>query len=148
MGLDECRVIQFPKITDQRGNLTFIEEDRHVPFPVKRVFYIYDIPSGTDRGAHAHKTLHQVLICLSGGLEVHLDDGREQRTEHLNRPWLGLYIPPMVWASEGNFDPGTVYLVLTSDYYNEADYYRDYEQFLQAVRMGIERSDGASEGER
>lgn len=142
MGLEQCHVIEFPKITDHRGNLTFIEEGRHVPFDVKRVFYIYDIPSGEDRGAHAHKTLHQVLICLSGGLEVHLDDGVDRKTVHLNRPWLGLYIPPMVWASEGNFDSGTVYLVLTSDYYNEADYVRDYDEFLAATNDGRKRERG------
>jgi hypothetical protein len=142
MGVEQCRVIEFPKITDHRGNLTFIEEGRHVPFDVKRVFYIYDIPSGEDRGAHAHKTLHQVLICLSGGLEVHLDDGVARQMVHLNRPWLGLYIPPMVWASEGNFDSGTVYLVLTSDYYNEADYVRDYDEFLAAAQAGREGEHG------
>lgn len=130
-------LIQFPKISDHRGNLTFIEERKHVPFEVRRVFYVYDIPSGEDRGAHAHKTLEQVLICLSGALDVHLDDGHETETVHLNRPWLGLYLPPMIWASEGNFDSGTVYLVLTSDLYDEADYYRDYNQFLEAVRKGI-----------
>jgi hypothetical protein len=89
-------------------------------------------PDATRR--HAHRTLHQVVICLSGGLEVHLDDGVARQMVHLNRPWLGLYVPPMVWASEGNFDPGTVYLVLTSDYYNEADYVRDYDEFLAASR--------------
>lgn len=136
MTLDAARMIEFPKITDDRGNLTFIEECRHVPFEVRRVFYIYDIPSGEDRGAHAHKTLQQVVICLSGGLEVHLDDGRETRTVRLNRPWIGLYIPPMVWASEGNFDSGTVYIVLASDYYDESDYYRDYEEFKKAIGSG------------
>jgi hypothetical protein len=140
MGLEQCRVIEFPKIADHRGNLTFIEESRHVPFDVKRVFYVYDIPSGESRGAHAHKTLHQVLICLSGGLEVHLDDGVNRQTVHLNRPWLGLYIPPMTWASEGDFDSGTVYLVLTSDFYNEADYVRDYDEFL--ARAGADRGTG------
>jgi uncharacterized RmlC-like cupin family protein len=101
---------------------------------VRRVFYIYDIPSGENRGAHAHRTLEQVVICLSGGLEVHMDDGYDTMTVRLNRPWRGMYIPPMVWASEGNFDPGTVYLVLASDLYNEADYYRDYDTFLKAVQ--------------
>lgn len=133
MGLEKVALLDFPKITDHRGNLTFIEEGRHIPFAVRRVFYIYDIPSGEDRGAHAHRTLEQVVICLSGGLEVHLDDGRETRTERLNRPWHGIYIPSMVWASEGNFDPGTVYLVLASDFYNEADYLRDYEEFLRVA---------------
>jgi hypothetical protein len=131
--LDLCKVVEFPKITDHRGNLTFVEGGRHVPFEIRRVFYIYDIPSGGTRGAHAHKAIEQVLICLSGGLEVYLDDGHDQRTVRLNRPWMGLYLPSMVWASEGNFDAGTVYLVLTSDFYDEADYYRDYDEFLSAV---------------
>ncbi len=138
--MDQVQILEFPKITDRRGNLTFIEERRHVPFEVRRVFYVYDIPSGEDRGAHAHRTLQQVIICVSGGLEIYLDDGREKQTVRLSRPWQGLYIPAMVWASEGNFDSGTVYMVLASDFYNEADYYRDYEEFRRAV--------GASEAKR
>jgi hypothetical protein len=134
MGLDQSRVLQFPKITDHRGNLTFIEGDHHIPFAIKRVFYVYDIPSGENRGAHAHKALQQVVICLSGSLDISLDDGHETRTVHLNRPWMGLYIPPLIWAAEGNFDPGTVYLVLTSALYDEADYYRDYDEFLAVAR--------------
>ncbi len=132
--LEKCRIIEFPKITDQRGNLTFVEGDQHIPFQVQRVFYVYDIPSGESRGAHAHRTLQQVVICLSGSLDVHLDDGDDQRTVHLNRPWFGLYIPPMIWASEGNFDPGTVYMVLASAHYNEADYHRDYEEYRRSVK--------------
>ena len=134
MPLADCRILEFPKVSDRRGNLTFIEESAHVPFPIARVFYVYDIPSGENRGAHAHKTLQQAVVCLSGSLDVALDDGFAQRSVHLNRPWLGLYIPPMVWASEGNFDPGTVYLVLASAPYDAADYHRDYDVFLQAVR--------------
>ncbi|HEX8228473.1 MAG TPA: FdtA/QdtA family cupin domain-containing protein [Chloroflexia bacterium] len=133
MSLDDVRLIEFPKISDRRGNLTFIEEHSQVPFDIRRVFYIYDIPSGENRGAHAHKTLEQVVICLSGGLEVLLDDGHNTRTVRLSRPWVGLYIPPLIWASEGNFDSGTVYVVLASDYYNEADYYRDYEDFKKVI---------------
>lgn len=133
MSVDRCELLHFPKITDHRGNLTFLEGSRHVPFEVRRVFYVYDIPSGESRGAHAHRELEQVIICLSGSLDVHLHDGREQRTVHLNRPWHGLYIPPMVWAAEGNFDPGCVYMVLASAPYDEADYYRDFDEFLAAV---------------
>lgn len=134
MNLRHVKLLEFPKVTDHRGNLTFIEEAHHIPFEIKRVFYIYDIPSGVDRGAHAHKQLQQVIICLSGSLDVHLDDGQNQETIHLNRPWRGLYLPPMVWASEGNFDPGTVYMVLTSDLYDEADYYRNHQEFIAAVK--------------
>jgi len=133
MPLDDCNLIELPKIRDQRGNLTFIEEENHIPFPIKRVFYIYDIPSGEDRGAHAHYDLHQFIICLSGGLDVFLDDGHGQRTVHLNRPWVGLHIPPMIWASEGGFDPGTTYLVLASDFYDPKSYIRDYNLFLDEV---------------
>ena len=134
MSLNDCKFIELPKIADYRGNLTFLEGDNHIPFPIKRVFYIYDIPSGTDRGAHAHHDLHQFIICLSGGLKVYLDDGKEKRTVHLNRPWFGLHVPPMIWASEGDFDPGTVYVVLASDTYRADSYIRDYDHFLKEVK--------------
>lgn len=132
--LESCRIIELPKITDPRGNLTFLEENKHIPFEIKRVFYIYDIPTGQSRGAHAHHTLHQFIICLSGSLNVNLDDGNSKKTIHLNRPWQGLYIPPMIWGSETDFDTGTIYVVLASDFYNESDYYRDYELFLKDAR--------------
>jgi hypothetical protein len=133
MSLDQVKLLELPKVADPRGNLTFIEEDHHIPFPIKRVFFIYDIPSGEDRGAHAHYDLHQCIVCLSGGLDVRMDDGRRKHTIRLNRPWVGLYIPPLIWASEGNFDPGTVYLVLTSDFYRPESYIRDFEVFLKEV---------------
>lgn len=132
MSIEQCRVIELPKISDPRGNLTFIEGDRHVPFEIKRVFYLYDVPTGEDRGAHAHKELHQFLVCLAGSFDVSIDDGIVSKTVHLNRPWKGLHIPPMIWASEVNFDPGSVCLVLASAPYMESDYYRDYEQYLIA----------------
>ena len=132
MTVDDCEILELPKITDPRGNLSFIEGGKHVPFEIKRVFYLYDIPTGEDRGAHAHKELHQFLICLSGSFDVVLDDGNNKRSVHLNRPWKGLHIPPMIWASEVNFDPGSVCLVLTSAEYDESDYYRDYEAYLEA----------------
>ena len=123
-------MINLPKISDPRGNLTFMEGGRNIPFEIKRIFYIYDVPTASDRGAHAHKSLHQFLICLSGSFDVAIDDGHEKKVIHLNRPWNGLHIPPMVWASEINFDPGTVCLVLTSDFYDEADYIRNYDEYL------------------
>jgi dTDP-4-dehydrorhamnose 3,5-epimerase-like enzyme len=138
MNIDDCRLIELPKIRDNRGNLTFLESNRHIPFEIKRVFYVYDIPSGEDRGAHAHFDLHQFIICLSGSLDVKLDDGTRQRTVHLNRPWIGLHIPPMIWASEGNFDPNTVYVVLASDYYRAESYIRDYDDFLKEVRNRVQ----------
>jgi hypothetical protein len=137
MGLEQCRIIDLPKMADPqspRGNLTFIEEKNHIPFDIKRVFYIYDIPTGESRGAHAHKTLEEFLICLSGSFNVHLDDGVTKKTFHLNRPWQGLYIPPMVWGWEGDFDPGSICLVLVSHPYDAQDYYRDYKEFLRALK--------------
>ena len=128
--INNCKIIDLPKISDPRGNLTFIEGGRNIPFEIKRIFYIYDVPTASDRGAHAHKSLHQFLICLSGSFDVAIDDGHEKKVIHLNRPWNGLHIPPMVWASEINFDPGTVCLVLTSDFYDEADYIRNYDEYL------------------
>lgn len=130
--LSHCRIIDLPKITDPRGNLTFIEGCRHVPFDIKRVFYLYDVPTGEDRGAHAHKELHQFLVCLAGSFDVAIDDGISRKTVHLNRPWKGLHVPPMIWASEVNFDPGSVCLVMASAPYMESDYYRDYDQYLAA----------------
>ena len=139
MSIDLCKIIDLPKIPDPRGNLTFIEGGRHIPFDIKRVFYLYDVPTGEDRGEHAHKELQQFLICLSGSFDVTLDDGRTKSVTKMNRPWRGLYIPPMIWTSEVNFDSGSVCLVLTSDYYNEADYIRDYNEFLDVkLRDGDE----------
>ncbi len=133
MHINDCRLIELPKISDPRGNLTFVEGMQHIPFEIKRVFYLYDVPTGADRGAHSHKQLHQFLICLSGSFDVLLDDGNQKKIVHLNRPWRGLYIPPMIWAAEINFDPSSVCLVFASDKYDEADYIRDYQQFLLAV---------------
>jgi dTDP-4-dehydrorhamnose 3,5-epimerase-like enzyme len=129
--IDLCKVIDLPKITDPRGNLTFIEQNNHIPFEIKRMFYLYDVPTGESRGAHAHKTLEQFLICLSGSFDVELDDGKDKKKIHLNRPWQGLYLPPMIWAAETNFDPGSVCAVLVSDFYDESDYLRNYEEFLK-----------------
>lgn len=128
--INDCKVVTLPKINDPRGNLTFIEGESHIPFEIKRVFYLYDIPTEEARGAHAHYNLDQFLICLSGSFDVTVDDGEFQASIHLNRPWKGLYIPPMIWAAEINFDPGSICLVLTSDFYNEDDYIRDYSKFL------------------
>jgi len=132
--LEDCVVIDLPKVTDRQGNLTFLEGGRHIPFDVQRIFFIYDVPSGAGRGAHAHRTLHQFLVCLSGSFEVELDDGRRTTTVRLNRPWRGLHVPPLIWASEINFDPGTVCLVLASAHYDESDYIRNHEAFLATVQ--------------
>lgn len=131
--IEDCQLIELPKITDIRGNLSVIEGGVHIPFDIKRVFYLYDVPTGENRGAHAHKALHQFLICLSGSFDVSLDDGHSKKLIHLNRPWKGLHVTPMIWAAEMNFDPGTVCLVITSDLYSESDYIRDYSIFQKLV---------------
>ena len=128
--IDDCKVFSLPKVTDPRGNLTFVEGHAHVPFDIKRIFYIYDVPTEESRGVHAHHTLHEFLICLSGSFDVSLDDGKSRTTIHLNRPWRGLHIPPMIWAGETNFDSGTVCLVLASDVYKADDYIRDYNSYI------------------
>ena len=128
--ISDCKIIELPKINDPRGNLSFIEEMNHIPFKIKRIFYLYDIPTDESRGAHAHKELHQFLICLSGSFNVQLDDSHSKTLIHLNRPWKGLYIPPMIWAAEINFDPGSVCLSLTSEFFEESDYIRNYDEFL------------------
>ncbi len=135
MTIDDCRMIEFPRMVDPEGSLTFIEGERHVPFGIQRVFYIYDVPTAESRGAHAHKQLQQVLICLSGSFDVLLDDGERHREIRMNRPWRALYIPRMIWASIRNFDPGSVCLVLASELYSEADYYRDYGDYVHARRL-------------
>jgi hypothetical protein len=131
--INDCKVASLPKINDPRGNLTFIEGNNHIPFDIRRVFYLYDVPTEESRGAHAHKELHQFLICLSGSFDVTIDDGEFQAKIHLNRPWKGLHIPPLIWAAEVNFDPGTVCLVMASQVYNESDYIREYAQYLNYV---------------
>jgi hypothetical protein len=133
MSIYDCKIIDLQKFADEKGALTPIESGKHLPFEFKRVFYFYDVPTGEPRGSHAHKACHQFIVCLSGSFDVLLDDGKNKTTHHLNRPWQGLYLAPMVWASQVNFDPGTVGLVLASDHFDEADYYRDYRQFLAAI---------------
>ncbi|WP_300673890.1 FdtA/QdtA family cupin domain-containing protein [Soonwooa sp.] len=124
-----CDLITLKKIKDRKGNLTAIENDTDVPFSVKRIFYLYDIPGGESRGAHAHKECHQFLIAASGAFDVLLDDGKVQRTISLNMPNVGLHIPPGIWASEINFSSGAICLVLASHSYKEEDYVRNYEDF-------------------
>lgn len=132
--LADSRKIALPVVEERRGNLTFIESDRHVPFAIQRVYYVYDVPGGAERGGHAHKRLHQLVIAASGSFDVHLDDAREQRTYHLNRAYEGLYVAPMTWRSIDNFSGNSVCLVLASAPFDEDDYYRDYEQFAVAAR--------------
>lgn len=134
MSLELCRIVELPRITDPRGNLTFIEGGRHVPFDVRRVYYLYDVPRGAARAGHGHRKLHQLMIAVSGSFDVTLDDGAAKRKYHLNRSYYGLYICPMIWRDIDNFSSGSVCMVLASDYFDEADYYREYADFLEAVK--------------
>jgi hypothetical protein len=126
----DCSVIGLEKINFREGNLTVVENDSGFPFAVKRVFYLYDIAGGESRGAHAHRECHQFLIAAGGSFEVSLDDGRFRRQVFLNRPDMGLHIPPGIWASEVNFSSGAICLVLASHPYSEHDYLRNYEEYL------------------
>jgi hypothetical protein len=129
--VETCRIIDLPKIQDPRGNLTFIESNSHIPFGIERVYYIYDVPGGSERGGHAHRELHQFIIAMSGSFDAVLDDGREQKRVHLNRSHYGLYICPMIWRVLDNFSSNSVCMVLASDRFLEADYFRDYAEFLK-----------------
>lgn len=134
MSIRECRLIDFPKISDPRGNLTFIEGSSHIPFDIKRVYYLYDVPGGATRAGHAHKALKQVFVAMSGSFDIVLDDGREKKRIHLNRSYYGLYLCPMIWREIENFSSGSVCMVLASEVYDESDYYRDYAGFMEAIR--------------
>lgn len=132
--IERCKLIDLPQIADPRGNLTFIEGGEHVPFEIKRVYYLYDIPGGAERGGHAHKELQQLIIAMSGSFDVVLNDGKTTERLHLNRSYYGLYVGPMVWREIDNFSSGSVCMVLASTLYDEADYYRDYDAFLRAAK--------------
>lgn len=134
MNLTHCKTINLPKINDVRGNLTFIEGGSHVPFDIQRVYYLYDVPGGAERGGHAHKILQQLIVAMSGSFDVLLDDGKEKRRYHLNRSYIGLYVCPMMWRELDNFSSGSVCMVLASNRYDEDDYYRDYAKFMRARR--------------
>ena len=133
MPIKDCKLIELIKKADPRGNLTFIEAGRHVPFEFKRVFYLYNVPGGAERAGHALKRCHQFLIAMSGSFDVVLYDGRGQTAVHLNRSYYGLHLPPMIWREMDNFSSGSVCLVLASEFYDEDDYYREYRDFLRAV---------------
>jgi WxcM-like, C-terminal len=126
--------IELPRVADPRGNLTFVEGGRHVPFEIKRVYYLYDVPGGAERGGHAHKTLEQVIIAMSGSFDVVVDNGNQRERIHLNRSYNGLYIGSYVWRELDNFSSGSVCMVLASDYFDEGDYFRDYSAFVAAVK--------------
>lgn len=121
--------INLPKILDERGNLSFIEQNNHVPFEIKRVYWIYDVPGGEIRGSHAYKDLNEFIVALSGSFDVVLHDGKEEMKFTLNRSYYGLYIPRMYWRKLENFSTNSLALILADKYYNESDYLRDFDQF-------------------
>lgn len=127
----DCSLIELQRIKNRAGNITSIENNVEIPFNIKRIFYLFDIPGGESRGAHAHKECHQFLIATSGSFEVQLDDGKVKKTVMLNQPYRGLHIPPGIWASEVNFSSGAICLVMASHSYDEKDYLRDYKEFLR-----------------
>ncbi len=134
--IEDVKRINLPKITDNRGNLTFIEGDNHIPFLIKRVYYLYDVPGGAERGGHAHYNLQQLIIAMSGSFDVVLDDGIRKERFHLNRSYYGLLIPTMMWRELDNFSSGSVCLVLASENYEEEDYIRDYDKFKE-IKSGV-----------
>ena len=134
MTLSDCRIIELPKIKDPRGNLTFIEGWHHIPFDIKRVYYLYDVPGGSDRGAHAHRRLHQFIIAMSGSFDIVLSDGDHEQRFHLNRSYYGLYVCPMMWRALDNFSSGGVCMVLASERYDESDYIRNHAEYLEATK--------------
>lgn len=127
--ISQCRIIDLPKIMDDRGNLSFFEEQRHIPFSIKRSYWIYDVPGGESRGGHAYRELEEFIVALSGSFEVFLDDAAEQKVVTLNRAYYGLYIPNMIWRRMQNFSTNAVALVVASRPYSVGDYIRDYEEF-------------------
>lgn len=128
---EKIQTIHLPKITDPRGSLSFIESQRHIPFNIKRVYYLYDLDTDSERGGHAHTDLEQFIICLSGSFHLLLDDGKDKTELHLNKPWEGIYVPNMIWREMKNFSSGCILLVLASEFYKEQDYIRSYQELLK-----------------
>jgi dTDP-4-dehydrorhamnose 3,5-epimerase-like enzyme len=138
VGVEECKPIELPVVEDPLGDLAFAEGGRHVPFPIARVYYVYDVPAEAVRGGHAHRALEQVVVCLVGQLDVVVDDGSQRRTFTLDEPRTGLYLPPMVWHDLTGFAAGTAYLALASAPFDEGDYIRDHDEFLRTVGAATE----------
>ncbi|MEJ5268108.1 MAG: FdtA/QdtA family cupin domain-containing protein [Bacteroidales bacterium] len=127
-------IINLPKIVDERGNLTFIEEENHIPFKIKRVYWIYDVPGGQKRGGHAFKEQQELIVALSGSFDVVIDDGKQKQTFSLNRSYYGLYIPSGLWREMNNFSTNSLALVLSSTEFSEDDYIRDYQTYLKWIQ--------------
>jgi len=131
--MERVKVIDLPRILDVRGNLSFIEQKRHIPFEIKRVYWIYDVPAGEIRGSHAYKTLHEFIVALSGSFDIVLHDGKEERRYSLNRSYYGLYLPNLLWKRLENFSTNSLCLILASDFYKEEDYIRDFDEFKKLI---------------
>jgi len=134
VSIEDCKIINLPIIKDARGNLTFVEGGNHIPFDIRRIYYLYDVPGGAERGGHAHHDLRQLIIAMSGSFDVVLDDGFNKKRIHLNRSFHGLYLETKVWRELDNFSSGSVCMVLASDIYKESDYVRDYDEYLRLAR--------------
>src|SRR5690554_2617501 len=128
--IEDCKIIELPKIHDPRGNLSFIEEEKHFPFEIKRAYWIYDVPGGQVRGGHAFKEQHEMIVAISGSLDVIVDDGKNQKVYSLNRSYYGLYIPSGIWRQMENFSTNSLAMVLSSTEFFEEDYIRSYEEYL------------------
>lgn len=128
-----CRLVRLPRISDGRGSLGFIQPGPLLPFEIRRVYYLYDVPDGQERGAHGHRRLEQLMVAVAGAVDVECDDGRQRRTFRLDSPDVGLYVCPMIWRNLTAFRPGTVCMVLASEPYDEDDYFRRYDDFLAAA---------------
>lgn len=133
MNIKGVTVIELPKIADPRGNLTFVESGRHIPFEIKRIFYLYDVPGGETRAGHALKKCHQFIIAISGSFDLILDDGTRKERYHLNRSYYGLYVPPLIWREIEDFSTNSVCMVMASEFYNEEDYFREYSEFIKTA---------------
>ena len=129
--IDDCSLLTLPRHSERSGSLTSLENSRDIPFDVKRIFYLYDIPGGENRGGHAHKECHQMLVAASGAFDVKVSDGKNEKIYRLDRPYYGLHVPPGVWAEELNFSSGSICLVLTSHEFDESDYWRSYDKYLE-----------------
>lgn len=137
--LSNCQILDLPKHTDPRGNLSVIEGGIHVPFDIKRVYYLYDVPGGSARAGHGHRELQQLMIAMSGSFDVTVDDGFERKKIHLNRSYYGLYIPKMMWREVDNFSSGAVCLVLASTLFDKSDYYHDHAKFVSVAQASRSR---------
>ena len=129
MTLDDVKLIELPKILDERGNLSFFESENHIPFAIARTYWIYDVPGGEQRGGHAYKTLQEFIVALSGSFDIVLHDGKEQKTFTLNRSYVGLYVPKMIWRQMKNFSTNSLALIVASDFYKAQDYIRDFDTY-------------------